>query len=257
LLKSLSKNKLKFYQKLNQKKFRDQENLYLISGSRGVESVLKNDAGNCIEIIIDETKKDFISNFDNYQQTEISIVSTKEFQALNDEINPQGICVVAKKPSTVLDMSDVNEGQIIFLDRINDPGNLGTILRSAAWFGIKTILLSPNSADPFQPKVVRSSVGAINSVEIFENVGLQELERIKLEKGYKLWATDVTNGRNLSTIIFDLKTLFMFGSEAHGLTEEYVNICDEKIMIQKTGIGESLNLANAVSIVMYQAMLSN
>ena len=255
MIKPLSKNKLKFYQKLNQKKYRDQEELYLISGLRGVQSAFENDPDNCLEIVVEETKTGFLSDLGNIRQKQISTVSLKDFKTLNNEKNPQGICLVAKKPATVFNIKAIGDGRIIFLDRINDPGNLGTILRSAAWFGIKKILLSPNSTDPFQPKVVRSSAGTINAVQIFENVDPQEIAMVKSEMGYKIFATDVIDGQDLSSIAFDKKTLFMFGSEAHGLAKEYEDLCDEKICIQKAGSGESLNLSNAVSIVLYQAAL--
>ncbi len=256
MLNPLSKNRLKFYQKLNQKKFRDQEGLYLISGMRGVQSALENDVNNCVEIIVEDTKTDFLLNLKDEYQKEASTVSKKNFQALCDEKTPQGICLIAKKPGTIFNIGAISSGRIIFLDRINDPGNFGTILRSAAWFGIKTILLSTNSADPFQPKVVRSSAGAINAVQIFENVNPVEIEAIKSEKGFQIFATHVKEGENLSSITFDNDVLFMFGSEAHGLAKEYENLCDRKILIHKTGSGESLNLANAASIVMYQASQS-
>ncbi|KAA3613202.1 MAG: RNA methyltransferase [Calditrichaeota bacterium] len=256
MLKPLSKNRIKFYQKLNQKKFRDKENLYIISGLRGVQSALENDAGCAFEIIIEDGKENLLEKIGINQHKNATTVSAKDFKLLNDEINPQGICLIAKKTATAFNVDLIQPGQIIFLDRISDPGNLGTILRSAAWFGIKTILLSANSADPFQPKVVRSSAGAINSVSIFENVTSLEISQIKSQKDYKIFGTDVVNGRSLAATTFSEKTLFLFGSEAHGLDNEYKNLCDENTLIPKTGTGESLNLANAASIVMYQASLN-
>jgi TrmH family RNA methyltransferase len=252
VIKTLSKNRLKFYQKLKQKKYRDQEDLYLISGLRAVQLALENDADKCVEIIIDESKTDHLLELDTGHFKEISSVSTKDFKALSDEKSPQGICLISKKPSTIFNSEALHKGRIIFLDRINDPGNLGTIIRSTAWFGIKDILLSSNSTDPFQPKVVRSSAGAINSIHIYENIDVDRIIEIKT-KGYKLYATALKDGQDLSLIHFEDKALFMFGSEANGLAKEYENLCDEKIVIKKTGSGESLNLANAVSIVMYQS----
>jgi RNA methyltransferase, TrmH family len=256
MLRPLSKNRLKFYQKLNQKKYRDQEKLYLISGLRAVQSALENDKNNCVELIFEESKEGLLLNLETGSVKQQSTVSSKDFRSLCDEKSPQGICLVAKKPTTDFELNKIKNGPILLLDRISDPGNLGTIIRSAAWFGIEAVLLSPGSADPFQPKVVRASVGAINVVQIFEEVGIGELEQIKSQKDFSFFATDVSGGTELSSTKFNKTTLIMFGSEAHGLANEYKNLADSKLLIKKIGNGESLNVANAAAIIMYQATIN-
>ena len=149
-------------------------------------------------------------------------------------------------------MDGISGNSILFLDRISDPGNLGTIIRSAEWFGFKTILLSSNSADPFQPKVVRSSAGTLLNITIFENVEASQLENLKNELGFKIYATDISDGQDIAQFKFAQKSIIMMGSEAHGLNPELAKICDEKIYIKRSGSGESLNLANAATIIMYQ-----
>lgn len=256
MLNSLSKNRVKTLQKLNQKKYRDLEKLYLISGLRGVKSALENNPASGLEIIITNDKSSLLTNlFFDKSKIPVYTVSEKEFQSLSQEQTPQGICLVAQKPETNFDLDLVSSDRFLFIQGINDPGNLGTIIRSAAWFGFNTLLLSRNSADPFQPKVVRSTAGAINSLYIFENIDAYEIIQIKNKTNCSVYSTHATDGVSLEKVNFENKMILMFGSEAQGLSAEFEELNDQKISISRLGKGESLNLANAVSIMLYQATL--
>jgi RNA methyltransferase, TrmH family len=252
----LSKNRLKFLNKLKQKKFRDSENLFIISGLRAVKMLLENPVARPVEAIFTPGRQEmavdiFKGSGHVVPQFELP---EKDFQTLVEEKTPQGICLVAQKPDTSFAPEKVTGTFVLFLDRISDPGNLGTILRSAEWFGFATVLLSKNSADPFQPKAVRSSAGTLLNLTILENVEAQQLRELKKEKGFKAYATVIKDGSDISKIEFAGKSIIMLGSEADGLDSRLEKLSDEKISITRIGSGESLNLANAASIIMYQAV---
>lgn len=253
MITGLSKNRLKQLIKLKQKRYRYQDRQFLISGLRSVAEVIKRPKS-CVELIIDASKADILFEFEPKKIAGIAqyTLPEKEFNLLVDEKNPQGICLVVQKPERY-DLKNLNGRNILYLDRINDPGNLGTIIRSAAWFGMDALLLSPQSADPFQLKVTRSTAGNILNIPIYEEVEIPHLKNLKKE-GYSLIATDAGKGEDLSKMEFPNKRLLLFGSEAHGLRKELQDNCDKVCYIKGFGKGESLNLANAASIIMYQIM---
>jgi len=253
MIRQLSKNRLRFLHKLKQKKSRDSENLFIISGLRAVKTILENPSSRPLEVIFTPDRQEMALDIFKRSIPQFEL-SEKEFSKLVDEKTPQGLCLVARKPDTSFAMEKITGSFVLLLDRISDPGNLGTILRSAEWFGFTTVLLSNNSADPFQPKAVRSSAGTLLNLTIIENVEVQHLRLLKKEQGFKTYATVIEGGKDVSRFKFAGKSIIMLGSEAHGLDAQLQQLCDEKISITRIGNGESLNLANAAAIIMYQAV---
>ena len=231
----------------------------MISGLRAVKTALENEQARFLECIVTEDKINLLDQVFKNSHHIIPQFSTseKDFSRLVDEKTPQGICLVAQKPATSFTLDKFLGNKILYLDRINDPGNLGTIIRSAEWFGFNTILLSPESADPYQPKVVRSSAGIILNISIVENVTINQIQQLKNEMNFKVYGTEIIEGRNITNFQFAKKLIIMMGSEAHGLDSELLKICDDKISIDRIGKGESLNLANAAAIIMYQTTMNN
>ena len=135
------------------------------------------------------------------------------------------------------------------LDNISDPGNVGTILRTCAWFGIKAVLLSKDCAELYNPKVLRSSMGGVFNLNIFENVDLQiEIQSLK-SLNYKIYLADM-NGTDYRNVNFEKKTAIIFSSEAFGPTKEIANLSDIKITIPPKGNIESLNVSAAAAIIL-------
>ncbi|MCB0283287.1 MAG: RNA methyltransferase [Calditrichaeota bacterium] len=249
----LSQNRLKFFQKLNQKKYRDREGLYIISGLRALQGAVSADNPEIETIIVAESRQSLLGQLNlRNSSIPVQLISEKDFAVLSDEKTPQGICAILRKPETVFKQQNIKEKLLFYFDRINDPGNLGTVIRSAAWFGIKSILLSPESADPFQPKAVRSSAGSITSMNIYENVQKSDLMHLK-KTGYRVYATNSDEGTNLDNLKSTDSAIIMMGSEAHGLDQNIFELADHRISIARLGNGESLNLAIAASIIMFQA----
>jgi TrmH family RNA methyltransferase len=134
------------------------------------------------------------------------------------------------------------------LDNISDPGNLGTIIRNCDWFGIKNILLSENIVDYTNPKVIRSSMGSVFHVNIYEEVKEESLLKL-IENGFEILCAD-TEGENIFTYRSQKKKILILSSESHGPSKEFEKISDKKICIPKIGNAESLNVASASAVLL-------
>ena len=182
-------------------------------------------------------------------QTDFALVriSDKQMQKISDTKSPQGIvAVVPFGPAA--SAQTVNVERTIYLHEIQDPGNLGTILRTLAWFGGFKCVLSPNSVDPYNPKVVRASMGAIFHVPIELDVPLSSLQT-----RFDSFACLDIAGAALSAPQFGKHQCFIFGNEARGVPrEQLAGLPVESFSIQGSGILESLNLATAVNICAYE-----
>ena len=253
-MQPISKSKLSRYTGLKQKKYRNQLNLYSISGLNAVETAIQSKTIHIETLLIQQDQtvlaRQLIENIENRKQIPVYELTQREFKQLSDERNPQGIAVIAQKQDTTFNETELNKDTFIYLDCINDPGNLGTIIRTAAWFGITQILLSPNSVDPFQPKTIRASAGLISHIQIYENVQISSLKSLKLESGYKFIGATAYGQQSLNTFKFNPSEYYglIFGSEAHGISEQINQILDEEVSIPASGIGESLNLAASTAI---------
>ncbi len=178
-------------------------------------------------------------------------ISEKLAARLSDTEESQGIIAVLKMPEAEADLT----GNVaIALDGVQDPGNVGTIIRTAAWFGVKSMLLGEGTADPFAPKVIRATQGAIFSVGLEPGVDLaRRIAKLRFA-GWKVLATTLSKG---ATSIYDTsfqpRTLLLFGSEAHGIRPGLLPLSDGEIVIPRYGEGESLNVAISAAIVLAEA----
>lgn len=180
-------------------------------------------------------------------------VTAKVAEHISDTKTPQGIFaeVTFPKPPS----STTIEGITIALDRIQDPGNLGTIIRTAAWFGVKRILLSQGSVDCYNPKVLRSTQGEIFSVGIREGLDLKaECAEVKNRGGWIVAATSSQDAGSLFSMNFKDNITFIFGSEAHGVELSVEQFADETVTIPRFGAGESLNVATSVGIILAECI---
>ena len=146
---------------------------------------------------------------------------------------------------------------VLCLESISDPGNLGTIIRTAAWFGVDSIFLSSDSVDRFNPKVVRSSAGTIFRIHIFELSDLNEFFKTAAENGFTIIATTPHGGTSIYQYDFPAKSIILFGSEANGLSDDILSNSDITVSIPSKGSGESLNLAISCGIVLGMMESSN
>ena len=249
---AISRREISFLQALEQKKYRDESGQFLSEGVKLVASALS--AGFPIKNIIATTKisenlPPEIALHLKKKTVPMSIISIKDMERISSLKSPEGILAVGLIPDSRLDKTTVAPIPAIYLWEINDPGNLGTIFRTALWFGIQNILLSPGSVDPYNPKSVRGSMGALFVLKVFSEVDLPALSALVQKIGANLLAADVSGVPPQGKTIGN-NWLMAFGSESHGLPEEILQKANSTFSIPKRGDGESLNLAISVGIML-------
>jgi RNA methyltransferase, TrmH family len=186
-----------------------------------------------------------------HNKAKVDAVPEKSFNKLIETESSQGIVGVVSMPDS---NTGKNPGRIVIaLDRINDPGNLGTIIRTAYWFNSGTILLSENSADVYNPKVLRSSQGAIFHTNVIEDVNLPDkLAKLKADE-YNIYLFTLDAKTNLDEITKSKKSgksVIVFGSESHGISSELLSGDFEKVKIRGYSECESLNVAISCGIAL-------
>ena len=229
MIESLSNEKIKEYTKLNQKKYRDETGMFLIEGTHLVEEAFKNN------IVVDAYSLD-----DKYTK-----VSEEVMKKLSNLDTPPKYLAVCKK----LEEKEIN-GNIVILDGVQDPGNLGTIIRSSIAFNIDTIILSNDSVDLYNTKVLRATEGMIFNINIIR----RDLNEIipTLKDKYTIYTTNVVNGSNLSEIKVNTPFALIMGSEGNGVKEDIASYADESVYIPMNDKCESLNVGVATSIILYE-----
>jgi TrmH family RNA methyltransferase len=246
----ISKNDIKYFASLNQKKFRKQEKRFLAEGLKivleGIESYYPAELILATYEFAESNQKTIKLLKRKNLRTEL--LSSQDFQKLSDTKNPQGIIGVFRFDklnfSTVKELPKV----LVYIDNVSDPGNLGTILRNCDWFGVNEVLISTNSAEFLNPKVIRASMGSVFHLTVYDDVDFNSLFELK-SKGYKIICSDL-EGENISEIKFPDKFIITLSSESLGPSEEIVRAADKFITIPKFGNAESLNVAVASGIIL-------
>lgn len=238
------------YRGLKQAKARKQEGLFLLEGVRLCQEAIHSD----LTITACITSKGFdkveLPPGLNYFEA-----TPTQIEQISDSKSPQGIICVAKIPELKDKVHPETTKTLLVLDRLADPGNMGTIFRSALWFGIQDILLGPDCVDPYSPKVVRSSMGAITKLTIHTSSDLVASAEDWQSKGGELIALHM-DGTALQTFASEKSLFLIVGSEAHGVESGLLNISNP-ISIEKPGSGESLNAAMATGIALYELTRRN
>ena len=244
---------VKSSKKVKEKKYRDETDLYLIEGIKIIKEAIDEKAiirkivicDECIqETDIDQRLLYTIAKYD------CIYVSKKVFDLLTTVVNPQGILAVVEKPNRRADIN-YDEDVILILDGIQDPGNLGTILRTLDSVNLKQVIVSKKTADVYNPKVVRSTMGAIFRVNVIEeNDLISVLKNIRKNK-FKILATSLEDSTSIYETNFKKKAI-VIGNEANGVSKEIMEIADDKIKIPMIGKTESLNASVATGIILYE-----
>jgi TrmH family RNA methyltransferase len=246
----LSTNKIKLIKSLALKKHRISEGLFIAEGDKLVLEMLDS-AFSVVYIAatkewFDDEKKQVLA-----KSTEIDIVNQKELDRLSFQKSPQNVLCIVQLPNYQLNIMDLKHQLTLILDSVQDPGNLGTILRVADWFGIEQIICSKDTTDAFNPKVVQSTMGAICRVKTYYEELNTLLPKIKL-LGLPLYGTTL-DGDNIYNTSLSNEGLIMLGNESKGINTEWINMLDTKLRIpfypEETKRSESLNVAVASAIV--------
>lgn len=245
---------VKEVKKLSNKKYRDEKDEFIIEGIKLIKEAIQEKAKIKKIIICDDCLKE--NPIDKELLYEIArfnciYVSEKVFLGLTNVNTPQGILAVIEKQKIRKEEIDYNEDIIIILDDIQDPGNLGTILRTIDSANIKQIIISKNTADPYNPKVIRSTMGAIFRVNIITSSNLQQtIKDIKKNK-FQVITTSLEAKKSMYDIKYNKKAI-VIGNEANGVSKEISKLADEKIKIPMLGKTESLNASVATGIIVYE-----
>ncbi len=244
---------VKHIKKLKDKKYRDQSNEYVIEGIKLVEEAINENAKIKQIVICEEcTKTQEISKKLMYEIASFDCIYVTEnvFNSITEVKNPQGILAVIERKNSENEIN-YNEDIIVALDGIQDPGNLGTILRTVDSIGLKQILVSKETADVYNPKVVRSTMGAIFRVKVIECDNLEKtLKEIKKYK-YEIVVTSLQTNESIYDIKYN-KKIIVIGNEANGVSKEIQEMADKKVKIPMLGKTESLNASVATGIVLYE-----
>lgn len=236
--------KLDDIKKLQQKKYREEFGHFLVEGEHLILELQKASEKipslKTSELYVTEAYAHWPTGFKK------NLITEKQMAQLSDTKTPQGI--IAAVPFLPATSAKQENERAIYLYEVQDPGNLGTIVRSLAWFGNFRLLLSPNSVDPYNPKVVRSSMGAIFHVPIELDVSLSDIKQ-----NYKKFACLDMQGDKLSDASFKHFDCYLFGNEARGIPHELLtDINTHAFSIPGAAAIESLNLASAVNMCVYE-----
>jgi TrmH family RNA methyltransferase len=238
----LSKSQIKYIQSLGHKKCRDEEGLFMAEGSKIIAEFLKDK--NCVIKHI-YALKEWISEHETEINCEFTEVSQQELERISQLKTPNKVFAVAEKIKWGKEQN-FNNGISLALETIQDPGNMGTIIRLADWFGIKQIICSPDCADIYNPKVVQATMASIARVRI-------ELVELKLflEKNKELQTyAAVLGGEDVSTLEKINTGIIIIGNESKGISEEILTMVKKRITIKGNGKAESLNAAIATGIIL-------
>ena len=233
----LTKNHYRLIQSLNQKKYRQNQKLFIAEGVKVVQEFLNSK----YELVHIFSISDSYENFDK----KFVRVSYKELKKISLMISANEVLAIFKIPEPKkIDYSEL----ILAVDSLNNPGNLGTIIRLCDWYGVKDLICSKSSVDCYNPKVIQASMGSICRV----NISYMDFQKLLDGKNYNTVAADL-EGQNLRDFNFSENQIIFFGSESNGFSKKLSSQIDHKITIQRYNDNvESLNLATSVGIILSQ-----
>ncbi len=245
-IKSADNPQLKKISKLKTKKYREEFGEFMAEGLLAVEAGLSSCYELCFAVASESFLKennDALTNFDN-----VIVTTDKLFEQISDSVTPQGIMGIFKISE---EKDSKNFGDVlVYCDNLRDPGNAGTIIRTADALGIDGVLFSKGSADVYAPKLVRSTMGSLFHTNIYKECDIDDLLALKNE-GYKVVSAALYDN---TVSLYDWKCpekcVIVIGNEAHGVSKEILDISDECIKIDMYGFAESLNASVAAAIIM-------
>ena len=224
------------------KKGRLKNNSFIIEGKRSLLTAIQNSV-NIKNIVLNKSFIEKNKNLTPYNKYKTSVVDDKCFGQLSRVDSPSGILAEAAIPL----QSNLNpDFPMVYLDQISNPGNLGTIIRTCDWFGIKQIGISPNSVEFYNPKVVRSSMGSHFNMKYLGTPSSEDLNK------FNLIGADFNKGKNINDISSPKNWALVMGSEASGISKTMNKKISSYVKIERFGKGESLNIGVAMGIVLHR-----
>lgn len=290
LITSVNNQRVKEVANLKQKKYRTESGTFFAEGLRAVEEAVQYadvtelfyteaEAGRLDEVLkaagnVPADTKEKSGNMNNVNHNNAGTakkrneasngirmyqVDEKVMAKLSDTKAPQGVLAVIRTPEQNLRQlrpgtASDNNAPVIILDRVQDPGNLGTIIRTADAVGALGLILLEGCVDAYSPKVVRASMGSLFHLPVVQDVTAEEALTWCYRNGYEPAATALKNAQNVYKADISKKMAFLFGNEANGVAEELQAAAETRLFIPMTGLAESMNVAMAAGIILFEGL---
>lgn len=254
---------LKLAQSLQKKKYRTLHQAYLAEGLRTVSDMLPT--GRVKSILVSDAASQevqTVAHEANDAGVIVYMVSDELFHLVENTVHGQGIVAIVNKSTTSFDDFIASErvrlalatergALFVVLDEVQDPGNLGTIIRTAVAADVKAIFLTKGSVDPYNEKTVRSTMSAITKIPIIENVSTEQIAILKKALGVTIYSTALEEATSIYKTNYALPAVLILGNEGRGISSEWMALADKKITIPMYGPIESLNLSVAAALCFY------
>lgn len=255
-IESKDNNLFKLVKKLKERRTRDKEGMFILEGLRLIEEAIK--ANMVIEYII--VSKEYEEKFEKFFLTnvefenKINIFSNVLFSQISSTENSQGIIAITKKKEYEYNL----DGDFYLVcDKVQDPGNLGTIIRTAHAAGVNGIILTKGTVDIYNDKTIRSTMGSIFYIPIFYDDNNFSMIKDLKKDGFSLVATSLKESKNFFDENLKSKIILAVGNEGNGITQELFELADKKVKIPMPGGAESLNVSIATSIILFEKVRQN
>ncbi|MCP8617066.1 TrmH family RNA methyltransferase [Salirhabdus salicampi] len=240
-IESLQNDKVKEWKKLNRKKDRDKQKCFLIEGEHLLEEAMRSD-WNIREIIQLEG-----NTFSVPKEVKVITVSEKVFRAIASTNSPQGIMAVVQMKTFE---RNENDNKVLLLDAVQDPGNVGTMVRTADALGFDAVILGKGTVDVYNEKTVRASQGSLFHIPVMSDDLLSWCHWAK-RHDFQIWATSLRDAKPLMNVNKPNKMAVILGNEGSGVDNQLLDMADERVYIPITGKAESLNVSIAAGILMH------
>ncbi len=245
---------IKLVKQLKEKKFRNKHGLFLIEGPHLVEEALKSGSGFEMALFSEKAPKEIVAAIEE-KEIPSYFIDNRTMRSLSDTENDQGVLGIVPKFSYLLkDIKKDNRQCVIVCDGVQDPGNLGTIIRSAAAAGCGAVVTSFDSADIYNPKTVRATGGALFHLPVIAGEDLEKTLKHLSSSGFKIFCAEPSGGKDIYCV--DLSKVFavVVGSEGRGVKPAVRCLCDSALTIPISKNTESLNAAVAAAVIMFEAV---
>lgn len=256
-IESTSNGIFKNTKKLATHSGRKKSGLFVIEGLRSVKDAIKNGAS--VEYVVVCEGAEYTELFENQK---VYMFSKKLFDELKFTVNSQGVLAVVKSPentvNNLINGCDFNKiKKAVYLDAVQDPGNLGTIVRTCDAMGVDALILGEGCADLYNPKVVRSTMASIFNIPVYSDNSKEETFKKFNDAGFKIAGTFLSAEKYIYNTDLKGKCLIVMGNEANGISTEVESMCNLKVKIPMSGNAESLNVATACAMILYEQYRQN
>lgn len=250
---SASNDKIKYIKKLARKREREKAGEFVIEGTRAVTDAINNGAEISFVILREASSPAFDPAVPQFS------TDGKTFAEITDTESPQDMLAVAKaRPASVSQIVNDDRETVVLCDRVQDPGNIGTIIRTADAVGNAAVILSSGCADLYNPKVIRSTMSSVFNIPVAKDADLREVIALLSARGFKIICGALSPASvDLYDADFSGKCAVIIGNEGSGVSQELISLCDIAVKIPMRGKAESLNASVSAGILMYEVLRHN